>query len=138
MNTSELIKTLVKQCGPEDNIPLWYLVFLLSVDYFSETKSRIPFCLNVTSRIFTFSDYNRNLTDITTEFESAPLGDGVKTALWQLALALIFKGAITVFTFGIKVCAHDDHFKIVSTLDFNRIYPAPFLLLITSDCFHQL
>ncbi len=49
------------------------------------------------------SDYTRNVTDVTTEFESAPLGPGVKNALWQLALALIFKGAITVFTFGIKV-----------------------------------
>ena len=74
------------------------------------TRPHIPLCLNVTLHIFNFSDYNRNLTDITTEFESAPLGDGVKTALWQLALALIFKGAITVFTFGIKVCSHDDHF----------------------------
>ena len=93
------------------------------------TKPHIPLCLNVTLHIFNFSDYNRNLTDITTEFESAPLGDGVKTALWQLALALIFKGAITVFTFGIKVCSHDDHFKIVSTLDFNRTYRAQFSLV---------
>ena len=30
-------------------------------------------------------------------------GDGVKRALWQLSLAMIFKGLITVFTFGMKV-----------------------------------
>jgi len=28
---------------------------------------------------------------------------GVKKALWQLILAMIFKAIITVFTFGIKV-----------------------------------
>uniref|UniRef100_H2YSM6 Chloride channel protein n=1 Tax=Ciona savignyi TaxID=51511 RepID=H2YSM6_CIOSA len=32
-----------------------------------------------------------------------PIGSGLRTALWQLALALLFKGIITVFTFGIKV-----------------------------------
>ena len=30
-------------------------------------------------------------------------GDGVKRALWQLSLAMVFKGLITVFTFGMKV-----------------------------------
>jgi chloride channel 3/4/5 len=30
-------------------------------------------------------------------------GDGVKRAIWQLVLALLFKGIITVFTFGMKV-----------------------------------
>ena len=30
-------------------------------------------------------------------------GSGVKRALWQLILAMIFKAIITVFTFGIKV-----------------------------------
>lgn len=38
-------------------------------------------------------------------FKSAPLGPGVIAALWQLALALIFKMVITIFTFGIKVPA---------------------------------
>ena len=87
--------------------------------FFQDEVSRSFLSQRNFAYIFNFSDYNRNLTDITTEFESAPLGDGVKTALWQLALALIFKGAITVFTFGIKVCAHDDHFKIVSTASTN-------------------
>ncbi len=52
---------------------------------------------------FSPSDYNRNLTDATSEFMSAPLGSGVVNSMWQLSLALIFKMIITVFTFGIKV-----------------------------------
>ncbi|XP_067946446.1 H(+)/Cl(-) exchange transporter 4-like [Watersipora subatra] len=36
---------------------------------------------------------------------SAPIGPGMKTALWQLSLALLFKIVITIFTFGIKVPA---------------------------------
>lgn len=37
--------------------------------------------------------------------ETSPIGQGLRTAIWQLSLALIFKGIITVFTFGIKVPA---------------------------------
>ena len=75
MNTSELIHELFSQCGPED---------------------RTDLC-----------DYQRNYTDLNAndEFTSAPIGDGVKTAMWQLSLAVIFKMLITVFTFGIKVPA---------------------------------
>ncbi|ELU04325.1 hypothetical protein CAPTEDRAFT_175229 [Capitella teleta] len=73
MNASELIKVLVKQCGPEDDIAL--------------------------------CDYQRNLTDVNEAFKSSPLGPGVVAAMWQLALALIFKMVITIFTFGIKVPA---------------------------------
>ncbi|CAG5124486.1 unnamed protein product, partial [Candidula unifasciata] len=50
-------------------------------------------------------DYNRshNLTDV---FKySALSGPMVSSAMWKLALALIFKMVITVFTFGIKVPA---------------------------------
>ena len=32
-------------------------------------------------------------------------GPGVKTALWHLTIALIFKCVITVFTFGVKTPA---------------------------------
>ena len=35
----------------------------------------------------------------------AQAGDGVYTAIWELALALIFKLIITIFTFGIKIPA---------------------------------
>lgn len=48
------------------------------------------------------SDYEREWSNSTT-IESAPLGAGVIQALWLLALALVFKMIITVFTFGIKV-----------------------------------
>ena len=50
-------------------------------------------------------DYQRNFTNANEEFVSAPLGPGVSEAMWQLALALVFKMVITVFTFGIKVPA---------------------------------
>ncbi|XP_076807131.1 H(+)/Cl(-) exchange transporter 4-like isoform X1 [Clavelina lepadiformis] len=33
----------------------------------------------------------------------APVGEGLRTAIWQLAVALIFKAVITVFTFGVKL-----------------------------------
>lgn len=51
------------------------------------------------------SDYNRNFTDVNSAIESAESGPGVYRALWLLALALIFKCVITVFTIGIKVPA---------------------------------
>ncbi|XP_064607560.1 H(+)/Cl(-) exchange transporter 4-like isoform X2 [Liolophura sinensis] len=74
MNTSELIRMLVKRCGPEDEIEL--------------------------------CDYERNFTSIRIEhIKSARALDGVMRSLWQLALALVFKAVITIFTFGIKVPA---------------------------------
>ena len=54
-----------------------------------------------------FSDYARNYSgnysDFSSQPQSAPLGSGVIQAMWLLALALLFKIVITVFTFGIKV-----------------------------------
>jgi len=76
MNSSELIKILVQQCGHEDTLDL--------------------------------CDYQRNYTgnfDPSTQHASAPLGPELVKALWLLALALLFKVVITVFTFGIKVPA---------------------------------
>jgi len=32
------------------------------------------------------------------------VGDSLRTAMWQLGVALVFKSLITVFTFGLKVC----------------------------------
>ncbi len=43
------------------------------------------------------------MTDATSTVQSAPMGPDVVKAMWLLALALIFKCIITVFTFGIKV-----------------------------------
>ncbi|XP_060553392.1 H(+)/Cl(-) exchange transporter 3-like [Ruditapes philippinarum] len=48
-------------------------------------------------------DYQRNFTDPKSYMSSTFAGDGVKRAIWQLVLALLFKGIITVFTFGMKV-----------------------------------
>ena len=56
--------------------------------------------------LYSYSDYHRNFTDLSAAaIESAPTGPGVYRALWLLALALIFKIVITVFTIGIKVPA---------------------------------
>ncbi|XP_076069932.1 chloride channel protein 3 isoform X2 [Oratosquilla oratoria] len=48
-------------------------------------------------------DYQRNFTNVNTAIEIAAAGPGVLKAIWLLALALIFKCVVTVFTFGIKV-----------------------------------
>lgn len=52
------------------------------------------------------SDYQHsmNMTDIVSDVVSGPIGDKAVSAVWQLALALLFKMIVTVFTFGIKVC----------------------------------
>jgi len=49
------------------------------------------------------SDYRLNMTDISSDVVSGPIGDKAVTALWQLSLALVFKMIVTVFTFGLKV-----------------------------------
>jgi len=51
-----------------------------------------------------YSDYRLNMTDVTSDVVSGPVGDKAVSALWQLSLALVFKMIVTVFTFGIKVC----------------------------------
>ena len=73
MNSSALIKQLVSQCRPEDDTAL--------------------------------CDYRRDSPGESTggEIVSGPLSDRAVGAMWQLALALVFKMVITVFTFGIKV-----------------------------------
>lgn len=49
--------------------------------------------------------YDMNVTNTSYNEPALPIGDGIKTALWQLAVALVFKSVITIFTFGIKVPA---------------------------------
>ncbi|XP_061164571.1 H(+)/Cl(-) exchange transporter 4-like isoform X2 [Saccostrea echinata] len=78
LNTSELIKMLVGRCGPEDDTDL--------CDYKRN-----------------YSSHQLNETSLKTMTSSTEIGDGVEKALWMLALALIFKGIITIFTFGIKI-----------------------------------
>ena len=52
------------------------------------------------------SDYqsvNSTLNVNDPNWPGAEAGEGVRKAIWQLILAMIFKIIITVFTFGIKV-----------------------------------
>ncbi len=51
------------------------------------------------------SDYNRTYTEMGSSMEESVTGQGVYRAVWLLALAIIFKFVITVFTIGIKVPA---------------------------------
>lgn len=46
---------------------------------------------------------NPNMSRPVDDIPDRPAGPGVYNALWQLALALIFKMVITIFTFGMKV-----------------------------------
>lgn len=50
-------------------------------------------------------DYNRTYTEMGSSMEESVTGQGVYRAVWLLALAIIFKFVITVFTIGIKVPA---------------------------------
>ena len=47
---------------------------------------------------------NVNVTRVSNRLPDRPAGREVYTAMWQLALALVFKMLITVVTFGMKVC----------------------------------
>ncbi|XP_022324151.2 H(+)/Cl(-) exchange transporter 4-like isoform X2 [Crassostrea virginica] len=78
LNTSELIRMLVGRCGPEDDTDL--------CDYKRN-----------------YSSHQMNETYLKSMTSSTVIGDGVYKALWMLALALVFKGIITIFTFGIKI-----------------------------------
>lgn len=46
---------------------------------------------------------NTSETGVGNSLADRPAGEGLYTALWQLALALVFKMMITVITFGMKV-----------------------------------
>ena len=72
-STSELISELFNDCGALESSQL--------CDYVNSPNMSRP------------------LDDI----PDRPAGPGVYTALWQLALALVFKVVVTVFTFGMKV-----------------------------------
>uniref|UniRef100_A0A8C9W822 Chloride channel protein n=1 Tax=Scleropages formosus TaxID=113540 RepID=A0A8C9W822_SCLFO len=72
-STSQLISELFNDCGPLDSSRL--------CDYVNDP----------------------NMTRPVDDIPDRPAGPGVYTAIWQLALALIFKIVVTIFTFGIKV-----------------------------------
>uniref|UniRef100_A0A4W3GWX0 Chloride channel protein n=1 Tax=Callorhinchus milii TaxID=7868 RepID=A0A4W3GWX0_CALMI len=72
-NTSELIKELFTDCGPLESSSL--------CDYQTDT----------------------NVSQLVDDIPDRPAGQGVYDAMGKLALALIFKIIMTIFTFGIKV-----------------------------------
>ncbi|KAF7703271.1 H(+)/Cl(-) exchange transporter 4 [Silurus meridionalis] len=72
-STSELISELFNDCGAFESSQL--------CDYIN----------------------NPNMSRPEDDIPDRPAGPGVYNALWQLALALIFKIVITIFTFGMKI-----------------------------------
>uniref|UniRef100_A0A673H8T9 Chloride channel protein n=1 Tax=Sinocyclocheilus rhinocerous TaxID=307959 RepID=A0A673H8T9_9TELE len=72
-STSELISELFNDCGALESSQL--------CDYIN----------------------NPNMTRPVDDIPDRPAGPGVYSALWQLALALVFKIVITIFTFGMKI-----------------------------------
>lgn len=72
-STSELISELFNDCGALESSQL--------CDYIN----------------------NPNMSRPVDDIPDRPAGPGVYSALWQLALALVFKIVITIFTFGMKV-----------------------------------
>ncbi|XP_037677994.1 H(+)/Cl(-) exchange transporter 4 isoform X4 [Choloepus didactylus] len=72
-STSELISELFNDCGALESSQL--------CDYVNDP----------------------NMTRPVDDIPDRPAGLGVYTAMWQLALALIFKIVITIFTFGMKI-----------------------------------
>lgn len=72
-STSELISELFNDCGALESSQL--------CDYINDP----------------------NMTRPVDDIPDRPAGPGVYTAMWQLALALVFKIVITIFTFGMKV-----------------------------------
>lgn len=72
-STSELISELFNDCGALESSQL--------CDYINDP----------------------NMTRPVDDIPDRPAGPGVYAAIWQLALALVFKIIITIFTFGMKV-----------------------------------
>ena len=49
------------------------------------------------------SNYNTTMEDPSQQYHDTEALGGVWTAVWQLVLAMLVKGILTIFTFGIKV-----------------------------------
>ena len=66
----------------------------------------VVYC-HIHSSVCTSSDYNYNTNktlSVNSEyFPHRTNGPGVYEAVWKLAIAMLFKGIITIFTFGVKV-----------------------------------
>lgn len=64
----------------------------------------VPASLSLLYLIYSFlSHYNLSDANISDEYHDRQALEGVYTAMWQLSLALLAKGFLTIFTFGIKV-----------------------------------
>ncbi|KAF5899776.1 H(+)/Cl(-) exchange transporter 5-like, partial [Clarias magur] len=83
MSGSHLISELFNDCSLLDSSQL--------CDYTSQVKGG-----SVNANFSHVANFSNNLSD-------RAAGPGVYTAIWQLALALVFKTLITVVTFGMKV-----------------------------------
>ena len=88
-------------CSYPDELPK--NITLLTINF--EFSFREKFALKFIKMFLNFQPQNYSIGDLPTkdELPLAGIGDGLKTAIWQLAVALIFKCIITVFTFGLKV-----------------------------------
>lgn len=49
------------------------------------------------------SDYNQTLVALDEQYHDTLASTGVGRAAWMLAIAMVIKGTLTVFTFGIQV-----------------------------------
>lgn len=74
--------------GVSDNTASYFFSFCLFIPVFF---------------LFFLQPTNTSDTSVGNSLADRPAGEGLYTALWQLALALIFKMLITVITFGMKV-----------------------------------
>ena len=98
MSGAELISELFNDCSLLDSSQLcsYQQVGRLSA---SSGRLRLTSALHLS----VLQPANISETGIGNSLADRPAGPGVYTALWQLALALLFKMLITVVTFGMKV-----------------------------------
>ena len=123
-NSSQVIRKLFSQCGPEDTGDLWCVNSLVLHLQCSEYMT-LYLCMHIyTYTFFSFhvdmiisvphsyalyfdhhyySDYNLTSQSIDAEYHDTQALAGVWRASWQLVLAMVVKGLLVIFTFGIKV-----------------------------------
>lgn len=102
MSGAELISELFNDCSLLDSSQL--CGYLQVGPRSSSFGSGPRLCL--TSPLPVPQPANISKTGIGNSLADRPAGPGLFTALWQLALALLFKMLITVVTFGMKVSPH--------------------------------
>lgn len=103
MSGAELISELFNDCSLLDSSQLCgYLQVGRRPSLFSSGAGRAG-GLRLTSPLPVPQPANISKTGISNSLADRPAGPNLFTALWQLALALLFKMLITVVTFGMKV-----------------------------------